>query len=208
MNRLMLAATAVIVLSSASAANATVTIGSSLAFSPAVTLDFEQAVEGASLNSYYAGQGVTFASVWQSYAYAGTFPPELSGGGAINFTPAFNTGAASDFTINFSSVQTDAGFSVVTDAAGTFSTYLGGFLVESASYSGGYQPGADVISFTNSSFDSIRFAGTGDHAALIDNLGFSVNGVVPEPATWAMMLVGLGGLGAAMRSRRTRFAAA
>ncbi len=30
---------------------------------------------------------------------------------------------------------------------------------------------------------------------------------VPEPATWAMMLVGLGGLGAAMRSRR-KFAAA
>jgi hypothetical protein len=30
---------------------------------------------------------------------------------------------------------------------------------------------------------------------------------VPEPATWAMILVGLGGLGAAMRSRRQQTAA-
>ena len=36
---------------------------------------------------------------------------------------------------------------------------------------------------------------------------FQILGVVPEPATWAMMLVGFGGLGAAMRSRR-RLAAA
>ena len=31
----------------------------------------------------------------------------------------------------------------------------------------------------------------------------AATGAVPEPATWAMMLVGFGGLGAAMRSRRT-----
>jgi len=30
----------------------------------------------------------------------------------------------------------------------------------------------------------------------------TLTGVVPEPATWAMMLVGFGGLGAVMRSRR------
>jgi hypothetical protein len=33
-------------------------------------------------------------------------------------------------------------------------------------------------------------------------------GVIPEPAIWAMMLMGFGGLGAAMRSRRARQAAA
>jgi len=31
---------------------------------------------------------------------------------------------------------------------------------------------------------------------------YAVSGVVPEPATWAMMLAGFGGLGAMMRSRR------
>ena len=34
-----------------------------------------------------------------------------------------------------------------------------------------------------------------------DNLSFTVTSV-PEPATWAMMMLGFGGLGAAMRSRR------
>jgi hypothetical protein len=33
-------------------------------------------------------------------------------------------------------------------------------------------------------------------------VGATLNGAVPEPATWAMMLVGFGGLGAALRSRR------
>ena len=34
-----------------------------------------------------------------------------------------------------------------------------------------------------------------------------VAGVVPEPATWAMMLLGFGGLGATMRQRRKSIAA-
>jgi len=37
---------------------------------------------------------------------------------------------------------------------------------------------------------------------------FTASVAVPEPATWAMMLVGFGGLGAAMRSRRKLAAAA
>jgi hypothetical protein len=36
----------------------------------------------------------------------------------------------------------------------------------------------------------------------------TLTGGVPEPTTWAMMLVGFGGLGVAMRSRRRQFAAA
>ena len=42
----------------------------------------------------------------------------------------------------------------------------------------------------------------------VDNKVVVGTGAVPEPATWAMMLVGFGGLGAAMRSRRKLAAAA
>jgi hypothetical protein len=52
-------------------------------------------------------------------------------------------------------------------------------------------------------------------ASSVDSVGYPQNGTpgtfsvtaVPEPATWAMMLVGFGGLGAAMRSRRKLVAA-
>lgn len=40
----------------------------------------------------------------------------------------------------------------------------------------------------------------------LDNLSYSAAGV-PEPATWAIMLVGFAGLGAAVRARRTAVAA-
>jgi hypothetical protein len=45
----------------------------------------------------------------------------------------------------------------------------------------------------------------------ITNATFSASGIptgIPEPATWAVMLVGFGGLGTVMRARRKRVAAA
>ena len=41
----------------------------------------------------------------------------------------------------------------------------------------------------------------------VDTVGVSVNPGVPEPATWAMMLVGFGGLGGLLRRRRSLVAA-
>ncbi|THD53370.1 MAG: PEP-CTERM sorting domain-containing protein [Phenylobacterium sp.] len=40
------------------------------------------------------------------------------------------------------------------------------------------------------------------------DLTISNGGAVPEPASWALMLVGFGGLGAALRGSRRRAAAA
>ena len=44
----------------------------------------------------------------------------------------------------------------------------------------------------------------------LDNVSVTASGIaaaVPEPATWAMMLIGFGGIGASMRRRRTLTAA-
>ena len=54
--------------------------------------------------------------------------------------------------------------------------------------------------------ESISFAGV-ENQIVFDDVTFgssTVGSGAPEPATWAMMLMGLGGLGAAMRSARRK----
>ena len=176
---ILLAATAAFALASAPAAYAAGSIGAGPGFVPATVIDFEQTTEGALLDTYYAGLGVTFNTLGQTYGFAGAFAPDLAGGGAINFSSV----PVNDFTINFSSLQSNAAFSIVTDYSATLSSYLGNTLVDSVVYSGSYQPGADWVRFLGSNFNSIRFTGTGDQLALIDNLSFDNAGAVPEPAT-------------------------
>ena len=194
--------TAVGMLGMASAANATGSISNSDGFTPTTVIDFEQAASGANITSYYAAQGVTFSTLYQDYAYSGSFPPDLSGGVGANFPTSNPAGNAVNFTINFSSPVSNAAFAIVTDNAATFTTFLGATQVDSVSYVGGYVPGADIVSFTNSNFDTIQFSGSGDNAVIIDNLGFNAGtAAVPEPTTWALMLLGFGMVGYAMRKR-------
>jgi choice-of-anchor C domain-containing protein len=54
-----------------------------------------------------------------------------------------------------------------------------------------------TLTFSNSNQTGFKTP----YGAALDNISISA---VPEPATWAVMLIGFGGLGAAMRSRRSR----
>jgi hypothetical protein len=64
--------------------------------------------------------------------------------------------------------------------------------------------GLNSLTFTaTSTSGTIEFLGTssgGDYVTEIDDL--SIVSSVPEPSTWAMMMVGLGGLGVGLRVRR------
>lgn len=74
---------------------------------------------------------------------------------------------------------------------------------------------ADEGAFTSIKFfNVVGYEGkdqTGDaHSTTFANFkqpSFDVTGVVPEPATWAMMIVGFSGVGAMMRRRRVALAA-
>ena len=67
--------------------------------------------------------------------------------------------------------------------------------------------GGAFIGFTDigKSITSVTYEATADVVA-IDDIQFGNAGRVPEPAVWALMLVGLGGVGMFMRARRTRAA--
>jgi PEP-CTERM motif len=70
--------------------------------------------------------------------------------------------------------------------------------------------GSDFGKFANDTYlvtDSLKLADDGG-TLLVTNRDIVGTGAVPEPATWAMMLVGFGGLGVAMRTKRRQAIAA
>jgi hypothetical protein len=75
----------------------------------------------------------------------------------------------------------------------------GDFAVSAIGYSTlnlpGYESGTATANFLN--VNSVTFYGSGSQQ--LDNI--NVTAGVPEPASWAMMLVGFGAVGGAMRSR-------
>ena len=61
------------------------------------------------------------------------------------------------------------------------------------------------VTFTGLSFDKIVLASSGNSFEF-DNISYGNVGPVPEPSTWAMMLLGFAGLGFVYRRRRSRLA--
>jgi hypothetical protein len=69
-----------------------------------------------------------------------------------------------------------------------------------------WQP--ETVSFKATSSSAVVVFSVTDQINDIGLDAVSVNAAVPEPATWAMLLIGFGGLGAAIRSRRRALLAA
>ena len=95
------------------------------------------------------------------------------------------------------------------------SLYLNGVLLAPpGTLTGGPLGATDWNAYGSNAFnagvgDTLLFAAEGESDSLggyIDNITIST--AVPEPATWMMMMLGFGGLGALLRRRRTGFATA
>jgi hypothetical protein len=89
------------------------------------------------------------------------------------------------------------------DGTVTLNGYLDGLLVSTNSVTLGAINQWSSIGLTGL-FDQVTVVGTGTgfHPFGIDNINFSSVRAIPEPGTWAMMLIGFAGMGLAVRRRK------
>ncbi len=120
-------------------------------------------------------------------------------------------------------IATHAGSSyLLTFDLGSSPTYgvQDGVTASAGSASGAFTSTNDGTDYNLWQPESLSFKATGSSTAVtilgnsgaeyigLDNVSVVETAAIPEPATWAMMLVGFGALGAALRSRRKMAAAA
>jgi hypothetical protein len=203
MKQLLIAgAAALALLGGASAANATIVF----------TFDSFATGNHATISETESGLTAAVSTVTGTFdvdSNANGVPGE-SGKGLINFFHG-----AGDFVVNFSSAVTNVsivGGDFGEDVDNLFlSAYTGlngsGLLVgaffAAPCCSGG--PGSTVLSVLGSNIQSVKFnSAPGDNfpgSVYFDNLTVGSAGGVPEPGAWALMVGGLGLMGAALRRR-------
>jgi len=129
----------------------------------------------------------------------------LSLNGAPILVGTFNLGGGGD---NVVYSNPNGGTANNISGNGTNVTWAGGQVVVDEPLT--LVKGTNTLTFNYTSLsdpDHAGFQGLGDEGWGVEQVNVTGVAGVPEPATWAMMLVGFGGLGAAMRSRRRSVAA-
>lgn len=137
--------------------------------------------------------GVQFAGVQQQGSLSQTF--NVTSSGALDLTWLSGGRPAS-----YGCCNGDQSYQVLVGGVveGTYSTTSGQAFTPVSLTLLGLGLGAHTLTFQGRS--------PNDETAFIDNVSLSA-AAVPEPAAWALMLVGFGGMGAAIRGRRTATAA-
>jgi len=170
-------------------------------------IDFDDGTTGTALASNrYVAQGVT--SISNTLGPSLTFQPTSQS--APNYIgTGFANGWDADILVQFSTLQAAVGIGIAGPTTLQFElldaamNVLEGYSLTTTPVNTYY-----YINRLNNDVSFLRVAG--DFVA-IDDLQFSTTTVpqpgIPEPATWAMMIMGFGGVGASLRSARRRQAA-
>lgn len=211
----------------AAAAAATLACGASAQAATLLTIDFEEDAAGAKAEGFAATDygDLQFFTDLGAGLEVGNFGAQSDGNGLLarndtngNFiVGVFNDGPHSFLSMEFGN---DDPFFTIAGQRAVLTVYLGAALVGQTFVVMNRNDVMDqTIGFNFGPFDNFTFAytdaagnpftgGPGTNVGLIeviDNVTFDVAdaGVVPEPATWAMMIAGFGGVGATLRRRRT-----
>ena len=134
-----------------------------------------------------AADGGYYGFVQGAGPLAQTFTADSSGSQSLTWFDAnrTNNGGLQSYTVTISD-------GVTTQTLGTYTSAFGGFVARSAS----------PFTLVGGSTYTLSFNGlvSADVTSFIDGVALSV---VPEPATWSLLLAGFGLSGVALRRRRT-----
>jgi hypothetical protein len=212
----------VMVQSSGSRASTIIDQSSSPLVSPsAITFDGAQnpgVGAGHEVTNQLSSFGVNFSGGFLYVAGSSSWPSRQDA-----FLTGTVPGYAATKSISFTNDVSAAVFSYLplplNDGAGsqdtTFATYLNGSLVDSFSVTANgvnYDTSGKYYGFQNSLFDELRITvpfesnpNASPHGFMLDNLLFNAaTPAVPEPSTWAMLLLGFAGIGFMAYRRKAR----
>lgn len=129
-----------------------------------------------------------------------------SGGGAIQSIPSFNLLAGQTYELTFGEVL--QGYAAGSPATTQVRIALGS-LSQDETFDGGVitHPTLSFTPLVNETSAALSFttltAPDSVHGAVLDDIVLSTVGV-PEPSAWALLLLGVGAVGGALRGRRSR----
>jgi hypothetical protein len=167
----------------------------------AAVLDFEGIAEGTVLSTEYADVTISGATVLTAPNYNSTGFPPNSG---VNVVYSASSGL---IEFIFATRMSDVGAFFTSAAPLTLSAFQGSKLLGTTVFSGNNANGNGqanlFMSYAGGSITRVTFTGDANGFTL-DDFHYDQRGGIPEPATWAMMIMGLGAAGGALRYRQRR----